>query len=258
MPDAYLRDDVAAALAGRDPFEVLPALPGPDARAVANRRTTRVELGGKAFYLKLHGGVGWGEVLKNWLTLKPPVVSARNEFEACQALAELGLRAPVIAAFAERGQAPAQLESFVLTDEITGHTSLEDLVRLEPLSPLALRRLIMAVAAFSRAFHGAGFIHRDYYICHLWLEDGTLATTPRLTVIDLHRARRFNAIPQRYLVRDLGGLLFSALAEQLALPLRSQLRFLRAYRGRPLREVLAQEGDLWRAVQARARTMANR
>ncbi|MEM1229745.1 MAG: lipopolysaccharide core heptose(I) kinase RfaP [Pseudomonadota bacterium] len=256
VDDVWLREDVASALDGRAPFAVLPALPGVDARAVARRRTTRVELAGKAFYLKLHGGVGWGELFKNWLTFKAPVVSARNEFDACRSLAQLGIRAPVVAAFAARGRSPADIESFVLTDEITGHTTLEDLADTRPLTGLERHRLVTAVADFTRAFHGAGFIHRDYYICHLWLEDGTLADKPALTVIDLHRARRFARIPNRYLVRDLGALLFSVPPAQLTL--RSQLRFLRRYRQRPLREILREEGALWRAVRDRAATLARR
>ena len=219
-------------------------------REVARRRTSRIQLAGRTYFLKLHRGVGWREIAKNWSTLRKPVVSARNEFQACQTLAAAGIRAPAVAAFGERGHNPAELESFVLTDEITGHTSLEDLVAARPLSELEMRRLLEAVADFSRRFHAQGFIHRDYYICHLWLADGTLATRPELTVIDLHRAVQFAHIPQRWLIRDLAALLYSVM--DLPLSPRSWLRFVRLYRQRPLSVVFAEEGDLWRAVYARA------
>lgn len=249
----YLRDDVARALDGQDPFAALPALAGETFRSVARRQTKRVVLGEAAYFLKHHQGVGWGEIGKNLITLRWPVISARNEFEACRTLAAAGLRAPVVAAFGERDPNPAARESFVLTDEITGHTTLEDLVAGEPLTPLQLRRLVTAVARFTRRFHTLGMIHRDYYICHLWLEDGTLDTTPALTVIDLHRARQFARIPQRWLIRDLAALLYSVM--HLSLGPTSWLRFVREYRGQPLPVVFASEGALWRAVYERAQKL---
>lgn len=249
MPDLFLREDIVDYLRGRDPFAVLAATEGETFRAVARRRTSRVLLGERAYFLKMHQGVGWGEIFKNWTTLRAPVVSARNEFQACQTLAAAGIRAPVVAAFGERNRNPAERQSFVLTDEITGHTSLEDLVAARPLTSAEQRRLLTAVAHFTRDFHAQGMIHRDYYICHLWLRDGTLQQ-PQLTVIDLHRAVQFRQIPERWLVRDLAALLFSVM--DLPLQPRAWLRFVRLYRQRPLRQVFAQEGALWRAVYLRA------
>ncbi|MFK7914946.1 MAG: lipopolysaccharide core heptose(I) kinase RfaP [Pseudomonadales bacterium] len=251
--DLYLRPDVADFLAGADPFKVLPAQPGDTYRSVAQRQTRRVVLGERAYFLKHHQGVGWGEIAKNLSTLRWPVVSARNEFEACQALAAAGMRAPVVAAFGERNANPAARESFVLTDEITGHTTLEDLAAGPPLLPLQQRRLVTAVADFTRRFHDLGMIHRDYYICHLWLEDGTLDSQPTLTVIDLHRARRFDRIPTRWLVRDLAALLFSVM--HLPLAPASWLRFVRLYRQQPLAVTFASEAPLWRAVYERAQKL---
>src|SRR5690606_36719658 len=73
---------------------------------------------------------------------------------------------------------------------------------------------------------------------------------PDLAVIDLHRARIHGRIPERWLRRDLAALLFSVL--ELPLTRRDWFRFLRVYRGRPLRAVLEQEGDFWRRVHRRA------
>ena len=249
----FVRPEVAEFLAGRDAFAVLPQLPGEDYRSVARRQTRRVQLAQRGYFLKHHQGVGWGEIIKNLTTLRWPVVSARNEFEACNALAKAGLRAPVVAAFGERYLNPANRESFVLTDEITGHTTLEDLVAGAPLDSVQQRRLVAAVADFTRRFHALGMIHRDYYICHLWLENGTLDSDPALTVIDLHRARRFSRIPQRWLIRDLAALLYSVMHLQLS-P-RSWLRFVRTYRQRPLAAVFESEAALWRAVYHRAQKL---
>ena len=71
-----------------------------------------------------------------------------------------------------------------------------------------------------------------------------------LAVLDLHRARRFARIPDRWLKRDLAALLFSTL--HIPLSTREQLRFLRLYAQRPLREELAARGGFWRTVVERA------
>ena len=123
--------------------------------------------------------------------------------------------------------------------------------RLSPPSPREKRRLTEAVAQFAKTLHRAGVIHRDFYVCHLFAEIEAYARGEvRLAVIDLHRAQIHTEIPQRWLLRDLAALLFSTL--DLPLDSRAWLRFIRVYRGRPLPEVFAEEGDFWRSVYERA------
>ena len=97
----FLREDVAGAWTGRDPLEVAFALEGEVFRDVPGRRTLRVEINGRSYFVKLHYGVGWGEVFKNWLQLKTPIIGAENEYEACTALADVGIVEAGIA-FAQR------------------------------------------------------------------------------------------------------------------------------------------------------------
>jgi heptose I phosphotransferase len=201
--------------------------------------------------------VGWGEILKNLVTLRPPVVSARNEYEACRRLADSGVRAPGVAAFGERGANPARRESFVVCDAIEGAVSLEDFtadwIRLPPASA-DLRRLVVAVAEFARRFHDAGLVHRDFYLCHLLLDHAAWRTgRVELAVLDLHRARIFANLPARWRQRDLAALLFSTL--DLPITRRSWYRFVRIYTGRPLREVFAADAGFWRQVERRARAL---
>lgn len=254
MSELYLREDLAAAWSGADPFERVAHLEGTVYRAVANRRTLRFEAAGRAYFAKIHGGVGWREIFKNLLTLRTPVTGARNEYEACRHLERHGIAAPRVAGFGERGWNPAQRCSFVVCDALDDHESLEDLTAgwdRSPPDPLEKRRLLMAVARFVRRLHDAGVNHRDLYICHLLLDrrayrDGTIA----LAVLDLHRAGVRRRVPRRWLRRDLAAILFSVL--DLPLTRRDWLRFVRAYRGRPLRDVLAEERSLWRSVYRRA------
>jgi heptose I phosphotransferase len=250
----FLREDLRA-LWGEDAlFERVFALEGEVYRAIAARRTLRFVAGGRAYFAKIHRGVGWGEILKNVLTLRLPIVSARNEYEACEHLAACGLRAPTVAGFGERGLNPARRESFVVCDAHDGFVSLEDFTAdwsRHPPAPEELRRLVMAVAEFARRFHAVGLAHRDFYLCHLLLDQAAWrGGRVELGVLDLHRARIFRNLPTRWRKRDLAALLFSTL--DLPISRRSWYRFVRIYTGRPLREVFAADAPFWRQVERRA------
>ena len=123
---AFVRDDVADAWRGLDPLTEAFALDGEVYRDVPGRRTLKVAIGERTYFAKLHYGVGWLEIFKNWVQLKKPVVGAANEYLACVGLHEEGITAPVPAAFAESADNVAQRRSFVLCDELAGYVSLED------------------------------------------------------------------------------------------------------------------------------------
>ncbi len=253
MPSEYLRDDIATLWRGQDPLQTAQGLQGEVYRQVATRRTLRVVLGGRPYFLKLHMGVGWGEIFKNLFTLRLPVIGARNEYRACRFLEAQGIRAPKVAAFVESGISPAARTSFVFCDSLEQHQSLEDLTLAwaqNAPAPKDVRALTLAVADFAKRLHGAGVVHRDFYICHLLTPLAASAQDPRLAVIDLHRAKLFQQIPTRWLRRDLAALLFSVM--DLPLSRFAWLRFLRRYRGRPLQEIFADEGPFWRSVYQRA------
>ena len=74
-----------------------------------------------------------------------------------------------------------------------------------------------------------------------WLDDEL-----QLVLIDLHRVQIRDRVPERWLVKDLGGLLFSAL--DAGLTRRDLLRFIEGYRAQPWREVLAREDAFWSKV----------
>ncbi len=254
MAELYLRDDIAKLWSHEEACKRARALEGEVYREVAGRRTLRVMLGERAYFAKLHFGVGWGEILKNLVMARLPVTGARNEFKTCRYLDAQGVDAPRVAAFGEVGTSPASRFSFVICDALEGYESLEDITErweLSPPSPREKRRLTVAVAEFAKALHGSGVIHRDFYVCHLLAEIEPYARGEvHLAVIDLHRAQIHAEVPRRWLLRDLAALLFSTL--DLPIDSRGWLRFIRIYRGRPLREVFAEEGDFWRDVYERA------
>ena len=116
---------------------------------------------------------------------------------------------------------------------------------------LLKRALLGQVADIARRMHGAGMNHRDFYLCHFLVRDrdcrrwsGEDALS--LVLIDLHRVQRRERVPERWLVKDLGGLLFSAL--DAGLTRRDLFRFVEAYEGKPWRESLSEKGVFWRKV----------
>ena len=223
------------------------------------RRTLRVHLGERAFFLKLHRGVGWAEILKNLLQARLPVLGAGNEYRAVLAVRKLGIDTLDIAAYAEQGRNPARRQSMLLTDELVGTQSLEqycaDWSASPPPFPVRVR-LLVTLATTAGRLHAAGINHRDFYLCHFHLDPATLGERhPRCHLIDLHRAQLRAHTPRRWRVKDLAALYFSAM--DCGLGRRDLLRFIRQYSGRGLREALA-DGALWQQVQRRASRLYRR
>ncbi len=230
-------------------FQIVAEVRGQTFRALESRRTLRFELDGKGFFLKHHQGVAPSEFVKNFLTLRMPILGAGNEYRAIRKLTSLGIKTPVVAAYGWRGWRPWALESFLVTEALDASVSLEDLCaawRQSPPAPGLKRHLIAEVARISRVMHGAGVCHRDYYLCHFLLEPN--GGSPVL--IDLHRALIKSRLRQRWRVKDVGGLYFSAMDAGLR---RSDLlRFIRVYGDKGLRHELENNQKFWNKVQARA------
>ena len=265
VTDRYLREDLAGSPGARDLLawakELADAAP-PEAiyRHKEGRRTLRFEYRDSSFFLKLHTGVGWAEILKNLLQLRLPVISARNEYEAIRALEAIDVDTMTVAAFEQRGANPAHRRSMLITDDLVGTVSLEDFCAdwaNSPPSPALRIRLVCTLAAIARRMHAAGINHRDFYLCHFHLDLSTVdSPRPRCHVIDLHRAQQRNAVPRRWLVKDLAGLYFSAM--DCGLTQRDLLRFLRHYESGGLCVALGQRAAFWRSVTQRAQQLYRR
>lgn len=247
--ELWLRDDFARLWQGRDPFAVAFSLEGDTYRVLEQRQTLAFMHDGKRYFIKRHRGATWGEIFKNLLSLRMPVVSARNEYRAILKLQELGVRAPVVVAYGRRGWMPSKLESFLVTEDVGPHTTLEDHCRhwaSQPPSFAAKRVLIEELADISYKLHTHGMCHRDYYLCHFLRTD---ANAP-LALIDLHRALVKRHLAKRWIAKDVAGLYFSAM--DCGLTQRDLYRFMRAYRRSSLRETLVRDRDFWEAVRTRA------
>ena len=77
----YLRKELALKAGHQDPFDwvedIAESASGEAVyRAREGRLTLRFVVDGRAYFLKLHRGVGWLEIIKNLITLRAPVLGS--------------------------------------------------------------------------------------------------------------------------------------------------------------------------------------
>ena len=236
-------------------FDAILRLQGEVFRAQKNRRTFRVEIGGRNYFIKIHGPTSWSEITKNALRGRWPVLTAEPEWRAIQRLEDLGVPTVRAAGFGCRGQAPHRLESFIITEALEGMIHLDQLpaalsrAAMPPATRLQLqRRIVDELARISRLLHCNGLNHRDYYLNHFMIRDRNWAQWRpgqefTLHLIDLHRMQIRTRTPRRWAVKDISGLLFSAF--DAGVSRRDCLRFLSKYWGTSWRRRW-RSGALWR------------
>lgn len=258
----HLEKEIAEAWGSDGAFNRARQQQGEVFREKEGRRTVRFTLNGKRYFLKLHQGVGWGEIIKNLLHFRLPVISASNEWLAIKKLRQLNLHTMTAVGYGRRGFNPAKQLSFLITDELVNTLSLEDLCATWPQHPpdFQLKQaLIRRVAEIARTLHENGVNHRDFYLCH-FLADVSMgrenlgAETLRLFLIDLHRAQIRKKTPLRWIIKDLGGVYCSALNIDIGLTSRDVLRFMMTYSRKSLRQLMADRG-FWLKVAHRARRL---
>ena len=229
-------------------------------RDFKNRKTGRFEVNGRGFYIKKHFECGIGAVADELFHLRKPHIGAAPERSALDRLSEIGIDTMKVAAFGQDGLLLNRQRSFLVTDELTNIEMLETIgkswVKNAPTFTVK-KALITKVAEIARKLHGAGINHRDFYICHFMLDmdffyqvkDNPKAE-PKIYLIDLHRACQRAKVPFRWLVKDIGALLFSSL--DIGLTKQDFLRFVKLYTGKPLKEAINKDSKFWKAVLKRA------
>ncbi|NLZ07013.1 MAG: lipopolysaccharide core heptose(I) kinase RfaP [Phycisphaerae bacterium] len=261
MREMFLSETFRNLWRDKDPFHEADRLTGKVFRQMKSRKTLRFAVDGRGHFAKVHYGIGWWEIAKEMVQFKRPVLGAENEWQALNLLKRIGVETMTPAAYGARGVSPASRRSFLITEELTGTESLEDFCRDWPGRPPSFRlrvALIERVASMVRQMHRNGMNHRDCYICHFHLDvsAGRHRVDPQhlhLYVIDLHRARIRRRVPRRWIVKDLGGLYFSAM--DIGLTRADCLRFIKTYEQRPLRDLFQDHGGFWRQVERTARAL---
>ena len=203
-----------------------------DGEMLAHRRgRTRRKItldGPVVFYLKQYDKPGiFKRLAENW---GKRVSRGRWELHNILNIERAGL-ATVRAAAVGEGEAGAG--SFILLEELSGylpmHEFLEDFLAdaEEPNKRRAKRELVRAVARLARRLHTSGIVHRDLYICHIFVHPERPIESLRL--IDLQRIRKHGKMRLYGLVKDLAALNYSA--DHPAISRTDRMRFVCEYFG---------------------------
>lgn len=180
---------------------------GESYREKAGRQTVRVEIRGldgqpSAIYLKRHHEVDTDKLLDGLLHWRKPQTRADIEYRNIVRLQDHGLATATPVARGEDQRWGRRQDSFLMTEEIPDAEPADDYFRgrfalltagdrrdgrqsgaLSASSSAmvqqrrrrdllhAKRQLIAAIARTARKFHGSGFYHRDFYLCHFFIRE---------------------------------------------------------------------------------------
>lgn len=250
----FLAEPFASRWAGCDPFEKAFSLTGETYRDMGDRCTTRFEFDAKAYFVKTHAGVGVGEILKNLLYLRIPVLGAENEYLAIGKLQALGVETMTPVAFGRQGFNPAKEKSFLITEALEPTEPLDEYCNprvLEEMGVTERRALVRRLAKISRKLHDSGVNHRDYYLCHFLLDTsdeylGVPASRRPIYLIDLHRVQIRSRTPRRWRNKDLSALYYSA--RRVGFDQRDVLCFIREYKQQSLSRAIDEGRAVWQAA----------
>jgi heptose I phosphotransferase len=173
------------------------------------RTVTRLELNGRAFYLK-RNRFDSRELMKTVLHLRWPAKNAVSEWKNILAVERLGIRTVIPIAMGEKRLFGLEVSSFILTEELYGAKPLEEVLKQELQEKLSPARrkwkqsIIEKVAEIAQSMHSSGMCHQDFYLGHFFL-----APDDSLYLIDLQRVLHRSELPRRYIVKDLGQLNYS-------------------------------------------------
>lgn len=185
----------------------------------------------QTFYLKRFVLPPLRRQIDRWKTGRFSRSTAAVEFDNARQLATAGIAATRPVACGQQMAGPLEKRSFLLMSEVPGQ-SLERWVP-QHLCPLdsetdraARRNRLDRLADFIARFHNTGFVHRDLYLAHIFINvDNDSAAV--FALIDLQRAFRPAIRKRRWVVKDLAALNFSTPTDRVAPT--ERLRFLSRY-----------------------------
>ncbi len=184
-----------------------------DKPGLANRRRTRVDVTDAqdrrhVLYLKRYAPEGLAQRIRRAITYGPGLSPAEVEFGNILAAEAAGVATmrPVI--LGRDDVPPAFQRSYLIVTAVPGDAMER---RFDDFAADAGRenmaRFTKTLAEFVRNFHAAGFVHRDLYASHIFMD--TSSQRVELYMIDLARMFRPRWRRFRWLVKDLAALKFS-------------------------------------------------
>ena len=219
----------ALASAGIDTLDDLFGLTGGERLNKATlpswRERLRVSLPGVGTcYLKRYSSPPAAVQVRRMLSGHLNQSTARIEWNQIRRLETDGIDSVRWVAFGEELAGPWEQRSAVLTAELPGE-SLERYVERCP--GRVARGWGHSLAEFVARFHGAGYVHRDLYLSHVFVD--VAERKPVFRLIDLARVMKPWLRRRRWIVKDLAALDYSTPA--VFATAADRLRFLQTYLG---------------------------
>ena len=228
---AALPDDLDASVMALESTDRLHAKQG--------RSTARVRFdspwGPLSVYLKRHYRLPLLARLAALVNPSGRHTPAASELRHLQIARSLGIPVPDAVAAGERIGPWGALQSFLMVAELAGARELNELLpqlaeTMRPDDFARLKReLIVEMAGIAARLHGARAFHKDFYLCHFFLDTSLPPAGSRLTLIDLHRLARHRLTGIRWRWKDLAQLLYSTF-EIAQIDDRDRARFWMHYR----------------------------
>ena len=185
-------------------------------------------------YLKRFVHPPFRRQMQRWLSGTPRWSTAGIEWRNARQLADAGITAAEPIAFGQEVAGVWERRSFILLGEVAGQSLERWLPVYLPAATRdphkqARRKRLERLARFVARFHRAGFVHRDLYLSHLFMDAGgaDVAGEGEFCLIDLQRVFRPRWRRRRWVVKDLAALNFSTPLERVNA--RERMRFLYRY-----------------------------
>ncbi|MBT3279283.1 MAG: hypothetical protein HN909_07525 [Phycisphaerales bacterium] len=177
---------------------------------LGNRRRTKIDLpDAPSLFLKRYYRLPLSKRIKTLLNPRKWMCEAMIEHNNIRAVEAAGLRTMHPLAADVEGSLLGGRRSYTLVDAVAGET-LE--TAIGPLVQERGEEITEAIATLARALHHAGFVHRDFYLCHIFAD--TANGPIELSLIDLARVIRPSRLRQfRWRVKDLSQLYYSCSQE---------------------------------------------
>lgn len=207
---------------------------------------------GQTFFLKRYQSIPKSKQIKNWLEHKSRKSTMSFDMGPVDQLAKNGIATPQTIAFGQEFKGLFEKRSFIITKKIPKADSLEKklpdyFTSTADVDSGKRKKFIESLADFARRFHQTGFRHRDFYLCHIFCSD-----SEDLTLIDLNRIFRPSLTSERFRVKDIAQLYYSAPGSIFSKA--DRLRFYIAYAG--IGKLSAADRRFIKKVKKRAKKMA--
>lgn len=182
-----------------------------DKPGLGHRRRTRIELVDDektphVLFLKRYGPESFSRRLRRWWTTGARGLMGPIEYANVRAVRLAGI--PTMTELAAGSD--EQGRSFVLVTSVDGvslESRAEDFFIRQHDQAQRLGEFNHALAELMAGFHRAGFVHRDFYACHVFMDERGGAMD--LSLIDLARVFRPRWRKRRWQVKDLAQLKYS-------------------------------------------------